>query len=157
MYDIACLYDLTENLNPTDETYDSLVVQELGYRNLLDIGKKDVQQDTLNAAMNISTKGLLNTEEFQLYLNGITRIRGFIHSESYSLESAIRDASKVAYITASIMTANKELKHYKQDIASNYQEALIEQPFNTKLNKLKKTNFEAFYYWYETFSLLRNI
>ena len=62
-------------------------MQELGYRNLLDIGKEDVLQDTLNAAMNISTKGLLNIEEFQLYLNGITRIRGFIHSETYSLES----------------------------------------------------------------------
>lgn len=157
MYDIACLYDLTENLNPTDETYDSLVAQELGYRNLLDIGKEDVLQDTLNAAMNISTKGLLNIEEFQLYLNGITRIRGFIHSETYSLESAIRDSSKVAYITASIIKANKELKHYHQDVAPAYQSAMIEQPFNTKLNKLKKTNFEAFYYWYETYRLLQSI
>ncbi|MCH8317505.1 MAG: hypothetical protein IIA88_03270 [Bacteroidetes bacterium] len=26
---------------------------------------------------------------------------------------------------------------------------LIEQPFNTKLNKLKKSNPEAFFYWYQ--------
>lgn len=156
MYDIACLYDLTEQLNPTDETYDRLVVQELGYRNLTDADKEDVLQDTFNAAMNISTKGLLNRDEFQLYLSGITRIRGFIHSESYSLESAIRDASKVAYITASLMTQNKDLKHYSSDIAPEYQDASIEQPFNTKLNKLKKTNFEAFYYWFETYRLLQN-
>lgn len=156
MYDIACLYDLTEHLNPTDETYDRLVVQELGYRNLTDADKEDVLQDTFNAAMNISTKGLLDKDEFQLYLSGITRIRGFIHSESYSLESAIRDASKVAYITASLMTQNKELKHYSSDIAPEFQDASIEQPFNTKLNKLKKTNFEAFYYWFETYRLLQN-
>ena len=60
-------------------------------------------------------------------------------------------------IITSIIKANKELKHYHQDVAPAYQSAMIEQPFNTKLNKLKKTNFEAFYYWYETYKLLQSI
>jgi predicted methyltransferase len=29
----------------------------------------------------------------------------------------------------------------------------IKQPFETKLNKLKKTNIEAFYYWYRIYEL----
>jgi len=33
---------------------------------------------------------------------------------------------------------------------------MIEQPNNTKLNKLKKTNPEAFYYWFKYYSLKPN-
>jgi len=32
----------------------------------------------------------------------------------------------------------------------------IKQPFNTRLNKLKKSNPEAFYYWYKTYELSIN-
>jgi hypothetical protein len=34
-------------------------------------------------------------------------------------------------------------------------EWIIEQPFNTKLNKLKKSNAEAFFYWYKIYLLLK--
>ena len=30
---------------------------------------------------------------------------------------------------------------------------IIEQPFNTRLNKLKKSNTEAFFYWYKIYEL----
>jgi len=33
---------------------------------------------------------------------------------------------------------------------------IIEQPFNTKLNKLKKSNPEAFFYWYKIYLLQKD-
>lgn len=32
---------------------------------------------------------------------------------------------------------------------------IIEQPFHTRLNKLKKSNPEAFFYWYKIYELER--
>ncbi len=83
--------------------------------------------------------------------NGISQIRAFIFSETYQIEKAIVHAAKVAYLSKLI-----ELKENKLDrfvSALHVKDWTIEQPFCTRLNRLKKSNPQAFFYWYKTYEL----
>ena len=88
-------------------------------------------------------------EEFELIQDGIKKVRGFIHSEVYTLESAITNASKAAYLAKLIGKGINEVKHYNPSEANLLVNVTIQPPLSTKLNKLKKTNAEAFFYWSE--------
>ena len=79
------------------------------------------------------------------------RVRGYIFSESYHLEKAITDASKSAYLSALIKYDAKKIEKFKDP--SELKDWLIAEPMNTKLNKFKKSNPEAFFYWYKIYEL----
>jgi len=51
-----------------------------------------------------------------------------------------------------ITTGFTEINRFKH--SSQIADWVIHQPFYTRLNKLKKTSPEAFYYWYRTYELL---
>ena len=112
-------------------------------------------------------RGLYNPDEFELLQNGIKRVRGFIHSEVYSIDSAITNAAKAAYLSKLIEKGITDVKHYKPEEVNALADAVIQSPLPTKLNKLKKSNaviqsplptklnklkksnIEAFFYLYE--------
>ena len=94
-------------------------------------------------------RGQESQEEFELIQDGIKKVRGFIHSEVYTLESAITNASKAAYLAKLIGKGINEVKHYNPSEANLLVNVTIQPPLSTKLNKLKKTNAEAFFYWSE--------
>ena len=75
----------------------------------------------------------------------------FIFSESYHLDKAIVHAAKAAYLSRLIATDQRVFERFTgpKQVAS----AIIEQPHNTKLNKLKKSSPEAFFYWWKAISL----
>ena len=53
-----------------------------------------------------------------------------------------------------ISTDEKEIhKFTTPDVIKDW---IIKQAFNTKLNKLKKSNPEAFYYWHQTIKLINS-
>ena len=92
---------------------------------------------------------LENPEEYKLLQDGISRIGSFIHSEKYTLDSAIINAAKVAYLSKLLSKGINEIRHYSQDNLSELATQVIQLPLPTKLNKLKKTHPEAFFYWNE--------
>lgn len=65
------------------------------------------------------------------------------------MESAITNASKAAYLAKLISKGINEVKHYNSSEAKLLVNTTIQSPLPTKLNKLKKTNVEAFFYWSE--------
>ena len=81
--------------------------------------------------------------------NGIGRVRSFIHSENYGLDSAIVNASKAAYLSKLIEKGLSEVRHFSSDNEQELISALIVEPLPTKFNKFKKSNIEAFFYWNE--------
>ena len=81
--------------------------------------------------------------------NGIKRIQSFIHGERYYLDTAIIHASKAAYLSVLIEKNLTEIKHFDRNNIQELQNATIEMTLPTKLNKLKKSNIEAFYYWHK--------
>lgn len=149
LFDIASLFDIITNLSVTSGTFKKFAMVELQYRGLEADAIQVVLDDIYNTAMCIVLRGQDNPEEFQLLQDGIKRVRGFIHSEVYSLESAITNASKAAYLSKLISRGLNEVKHYNPAEVSLLADAMIQSPLSTKLNKLKKTNTEAFFYWNE--------
>lgn len=152
LYDIGNLFDVVEDVGTIKTTFKKFAEVELKYRNIEEANSENVLSDIYQTALCISTRGNVDAKNFEQLQQGIQRIRGFIFSESYQIEKAITHAAKAAYIARVIAKNKTELEKYAtpEQIA----DALIEQPHNTKLNKLKKTNPEAFFYWWKATLLL---
>ena len=155
LYDIASLFDLTNDLTISAETFRKFVVVELAYRNLPTDNIQQVLDDIFNTSLSMVIYGTGDPVEYKLLIDGVKRVRGFIHSEKYGLESAIVNASKAAYLSKIIEKGSAEVNHFNPDNASDLSDIEIIAPLPTKLNRLKKTNIEAFYYWSEIQKLMQ--
>ena len=149
LFDIASLFDLTDDLTVTTETFRKFAAVELLYRKSDPSRLQDVLDDIYDTARCICLRGIENPDEFKLLQNGIGRMRGFIHSENYSLDSAIVNASKAAYLSKMIEKEATEVHHFTRDKVASLADATITAPLPTKFNKFKKSNIEAFFYWNE--------
>jgi len=154
LYDIASLFDLTKDLTITAETFKKFAVVELAYRNLPTDDIQQVLDDIFNTSLSMTIQGTGDAEEYKLLIDGMKRVKGFIHSEKYGLESAIINASKAAYLSKIIEKGYSIVNHFNPDNTSDLFDTEIVAPLPTKLNRLKKTNIEAFYYWSEVQKLL---
>lgn len=155
LFDVASLFDITNDLAIVSDTFHKFAAVELAYRNLNPDDIKQVLNDIYDTSLCICLQGAVDSDNFKLLQDGIKRIRSFIHSEKYRIDNAIANASKAAYL--SVLIANKitELNHFDPNNTEPLRNVIIEEPLPTKLNRLKRTNIEAFYYWNEI-SKLKN-
>ena len=153
LYDIASLFDITNDLTVTNETFRKFATMELAYRNLNPNDIPQVLRDIFQTSLCICLQGQIDNEHFKILQDGIKRIQSFIHSERYMLDTAIINASKVAYLSTLIAKNLTKVAHFDKKNIKELQNATIENPLPTKLNKLKKSNIEAFYYWWKTFEI----
>lgn len=153
LYDIGNLVEVVTDLETIKATYHAIVKTEATYRKLHSTGPADVLEDTYQTALCLSSRGADGKGDFEALVNGIGRVRTFIFSEPYFLEKAIRHAAKAAYVAQLIARGQNELEKFKDP--SQVSEAVIGQPHNTKLNKLRKSDPEAFFYWWKA-TQLRN-
>lgn len=149
LYDVASLFDITDDLTISRQTFLKFAVVELQYRNLEQDNIHQVLDDIYQTALCICMRGLENPDEYKLLQDGISRIGSFIHSERYTLDSAIINASKAAYLSKLIEKGINDIMHYSHDKPGDLSEQILQYPIPTKLNKLKKTHPEAFFYWNE--------
>ena len=149
LFDIASLFDLTNDLSITTETFRKFAAVELLYRKSDPSRLQDVLDDIFTTSRCICLRGLENLEEFKLLQNGIGKVRSFIHSENYGLDSAIVNASKAAYLSKLIEKGISEVRHFSSENEQDLIDAVISEPLPTKFNKFKKSNVEAFFYWNE--------
>jgi len=149
LFDIASLFDVAEDIVLVGNTFKRLVVAELRYRNLNPEDVTQVLDDIFQTSLCICLRGQEDPNAFERLQAGIKRIKHFIHGERYSLDSAIVNASKAAYLSTLIARGATEIVRFNLAKADQLRNILIEAPLHTKLNKLKKTNIEAFFYWNE--------
>ncbi len=155
LFDIASLFDLTNDLTITTETFRKFAAVELLYRKADSSRLQDVLDDIFNTSRCICFRGMENSKEFQLLQNGIAKVRSFIHSEkNYSLDQAIVNASKTAYLSKLIEKGASEVHHFTPESLQELVHATISEPLPTKFNKFKKSNIEAFFYWNEIQKLI---
>ncbi|MBK8663180.1 MAG: nucleotidyl transferase AbiEii/AbiGii toxin family protein [Ignavibacteriales bacterium] len=150
LYDIGSLFDVAENLEVIKSTFYRFAKTELEYKTST-LSVMDVLEDIFQTSLCIVSRGTDGVGDFEQLRMGLKRVKGFIFSENYHIEKAIAHATKAAYLSVLIKhDAEKLVKFsplYKMD---NWK---IDLPYNTKLNKLKKSNPEAFFYWYKMFEL----
>ena len=96
--------------------------------------------------MNTCLYGALNKQEYNYLTDGAHRVNSFIHIENYTMERAVRDAAKVAYLARLLQLGIDEVRHYTPDNDATLASEIIESPDFNKLNRLKKVNNEAFFY-----------
>jgi hypothetical protein len=66
----------------------------------------------------------------------------------------LTDASKTACLATLLKYNITIIDKYNANV--NMKDRTISEPLNTKLNKLKKTNIEAFFYWYKIYKIISN-
>jgi len=151
LYDIGNLFDEVDQLDIIKKTFQKFADAELAYRQQDDLTADDVLEDIFQTSLSIATRGYTGNAKFDELQAGIQRIKAFIFSESYHIEKAITDASKAAYLATLIEQDATSIEKFSNP--SQMKDWVIEQPMSTKLNKLKKSNPEAFFYWYRIFKM----
>jgi len=112
-----------------------------------------VLNDILQTALCLTTRGKAGEGDFAALQNGVSQIKAYIFSESYHIEKAIIYASRAAYLAKLIETGEKNFVRFEN--AEQVIHWKIEASLDARLNKLKKTNPEAFFYWYQVYLLIR--
>ncbi len=154
LYDIGGLVDVVQDVNIIRATFIRFAETELKYRNHSDYTPGIVLDDIYQTSLCIATRGQDGTGNFEELQKGIQRIKNYIFSESYYIDKVIIHASKAAYIATIIKCNVNEFEKY--DSPGIMQSWFIQEPLNPKLNKLKKSNPEAFFYWYKIYELVKD-
>lgn len=152
LYDIGRLFDRVTDLSVTRTAFSKIAPVELSYRGMGTTNLSPIYEDIRNTSLNITTRGLVNKEKFDLLQKGIKNIKPFMYKSQYRIEEAIADAAKAAYLATSIELGKEFVEHYESP--NQIIEASIGKVYTTKLNKLKMNNPEAFFYWWKTEELL---
>jgi len=145
LYDIAFLFDNIANVEIVRSSYSKVVREEIGFRKL-DITAKEVLEDTWQACYALAERDT-KSEDFNHLQLGIRNFTNFT-IDRFSIDEAITAGAKVAYLTK-LIPSEKEIKIERFKNPLEIKDWLIEDQEYNKLNKLKKNNPEAFYYWYK--------
>lgn len=150
VYDIGRLFDAIDDLEITARSFKRIALVELGYRNLgTDLAI--IYEDVRKTALLLATRGVEGIGDFPLLQDGVKRLGSFIFESKYFIEDAIVDSAKAAYAVTCIEKGIAEVSKFSlSELTPNMN---IGKTLPMKLNKLKKSRPEAFYYWY----LLDNI
>ncbi len=149
MYDIGCLFDRVDSIEAVSIVFEAFAKTELSYRE--DNGEcavTDVLNDIIDHSLAICFQRNYGKADFDILSTGVVHVRNFIFSESFNQIKAITYAAKVAYLAAAIKNGKKELLKFVPTSVSEMKDWLIQDPPLNKLNKLKKSNPEAFFYLY---------
>lgn len=151
LYDIGNLFDVANDIRIIKKTFSKFAKTELEYRNKSELSESDVLEDIYQTSLCIVSRGAFGEGNFIELQNGVQRIRSFIFSEKYQLEKAITHASKAAYLSALIKYNAETIKKFDNPL--EVKDWLVDEPINNRLNRLKKSNPEAFFYWYKIYEL----
>ena len=153
LFDVGHLFDMIKNIDTVKTVFNQFAKTEISYRNL-DANPEDVLNDILETAIVIATRGKAGNGNFKELQTGIQNIKNYIFSENFHIERAMIPAAKAAYLSAILQSETKEIHRFNNPLEiANW---TIEQPFETRLNKLKKTSAQAFFYWYRTYLLIKS-
>jgi predicted nucleotidyltransferase component of viral defense system len=150
LYDVGSLIDMVKDIDIVQKTFNKYVITESGYKSI----KADphaVLEDIFQTSLLLGTRGKEGNGDYNALISGISQVKQFIFSESYHIEKAIIHSAMAAYLSMTIKLGLSSLEKFKDPL--QIQDWIIEQSFCTRLNKLKKSNPEAFFYWYKTYKL----
>lgn len=151
LFDIGHLFDMSENAEVIKQTFNSIAGVELQYRSHEDKTIADIHEDIYQTSLTISSRGILGTGNYIALQDGIQRVARFIFAESFQLDKAITASAKAAYISSLIKRGQPKIAKFRDPAV--IKDWVIEDPALNKLNKLKKSNPEAFYYWHSIVNL----
>ncbi|MCF8332102.1 MAG: nucleotidyl transferase AbiEii/AbiGii toxin family protein [Bacteroidales bacterium] len=154
LYDIAGLVDLADDMEVLGNTFKTFATKELHFRNKDHFNYKDVIEDIIQTSLCIVSRGASGNGSFDELQSGIQRVSRFIFSEPIHLDKAISMASKAAYIASLIKYNREKIEIFNHPLQMKNWE--IATPLWERLNRLKKSNPEAYFYWFKIHELTQN-
>ena len=154
LYDIGSLVDIVDNMEIISKTFKIFSETELSYRKNEDLNYDDVLEDIIQTSLCIVSRGAAGIGDFKELQKGIQRVSRFIFSEPFHLDKAIGLASKAAYIAFAIRYNKEKTETFSNPL--QMKEWNIIDPLWPRLNRLKKSNPEAFFYWYKIHEFIQS-
>lgn len=151
LFDVGTLFDHCENISMVRTSFHVTAQKEIGYR-----GNRNSFEDVLNDAFDTSLiipyRGAIDSEKFRELQRGITSFSSYAFNNRFNLDQAINKASKAAYLSQLVLSDINDFERYNPSI--NLEKIFIENPKYSKLNRIKKTDPEAFFYFKKAIELL---
>lgn len=149
LYDVSNLINYATDLLEVKHVFMAIAQRQIEYRNLT-IDVETVIADIFNTALVLARRDYnkqdLEKLQFNDLSNGLKRFSGYLMKGFFRIEDAIAASAKVAYFTQSLFK-NKSESFVLFAEKVNMSDWIITNPDYNFLNKLKRTNREAFYYW----------
>ncbi len=149
LFDLGNLFDLEFNTGEMIAAFFPIAESAIRDREL-DIEVEAIFSDTFSLCFAISTRDQ-NSKEFNDILAGIKRFVNFLSDRRFNVVDAIRSSAKVAYMVMLLKTNSHAVEKYDNGI--NIDTLSIHDFEYSKLNKLKKIDPQAFFYWYKALEL----
>lgn len=151
LYDVGLLFDNADDLAVIAQTFHQIANQEINYREVA-LSTRDVLLDIFNTSVMIGTHGMGTDANFAEINTGIKKMTGYVYHGNFTIDKAIVCAAKSAYLAALILNQRNSFERFSMDI--DLSDWTIENPEYTKLNKLKKSSPESFYYFYQAIKMI---
>jgi hypothetical protein len=153
LFDIGILFDAITDLGVVGQTFQNVATTQLAYRNLRKLTPADVLQDTFDTACIIGMRGAAAGDEYAELSEGFKKLAAFIYSGHFTIDTAILCAAKTASLAALLLMQERRIKRF--DAGQDISTWMVSNPDYNKLNKVKKTSPEAFFYFFQALELLR--
>jgi len=151
LYDVGNLIAVAKDGSLVKTTFENFTLTELEYRNKSKLKVDDVLEDIFQTSLCLVSRGAVGKGDFNHLKTGIQRVSRYIFSEVFHIDKAITFASRAAYISRVIKSGQTSIEKFNSP--AELKDWTIGAPFWLRLNRLKKSNPEAFFYWYKTYRL----
>jgi len=154
LFDIGTLFDAAADLPQIRQAFENVAADQLAYRQLRKLKPSDVLQDAFDTACMIGMRGsAVARDEYVELSEGFKKLAAFIYSGTFTIDTAILCAAKAAYLVALLLREERSIDRFEsgQELSS----WSISNPDYNKLNKVKKTSPEAFFYYFRALECMQ--
>ena len=155
MYDISILIDHCTDIDETMSAFKKVAERQIGYSGKT-LSIDDVIDDIFNTGLIFAKRERNNQEPEKSYFaelqDGLKKFSGFIITGAFRIDDAIASSAKAAYFTEKFRH-NPLTPPEKYTDTSDLADWSIDNTEYNFLNRLKKTNKPAFFYWYRCLKL----
>ncbi len=148
VYDIGSIFDRLDSLKGVKENLSKVAERELEYRGFKPNEFKVIIDDILNSSHNFCIQGKIKPMVLKTLLMGTNKLNNFIYGDKFRKLQAQIAVAKAVYITSLFEQNCIAIKKYDSEI--DMSKWKIAEGEYHRLNRLKKNNLEAFYYWNRT-------
>jgi len=153
LFDVGILFDEMKDVEAVSNTFRQMAQQELMYRERdHELTYENVLDDIFETSRILSERGRIEKAIFAHLQTGVNRIKDYIFSKNYIVESAVNSASKAAYLSLLLKYEITNIERFDPTI--NLREYVIEYPGFRKAKTIMKFDPEAYFYWYKSIELL---
>lgn len=148
IYDIAGIFDRISSLEAVKQNFIKVAERELVYRGLGSKNHKIIFDDIIDTSHNFCVYGKYDKGAFQTMQSGVSRLNSFIYGDKFREPEAQIAIAKTSYLSKKLQVKSFSIDRFERRI--DMKNWIINEHHFSGLNKLKKHNLEAFYYWYKT-------